>query len=143
MSVGPTKKKKTSYFLLQQRGQRFYLVTTFSYVSDCDADQKSDVVLTATEYAERLIGRARALKTLLTSPAPSTIMHHANYTIGIFTRSDGGMGIPGPMVIFDGLMQLFDKSLKKCVIVHHKFGVLMMRQVFVAHNESHSNNEFL
>ena len=104
--------------------------------------KKSDVVLTATEYAERLIGRARALKTLLTSPAPSTIMHHANYTIGIFTRSDGGMGIPGPMVIFDGLMQLFDKSLKN-VYVHDKFGVLIMRQVFVAHNESHSNNESL
>ena len=102
--------------------------------------KKSDVVLTATEYAERLIGRARALKTLLTSPAPSTIMHHANYTIGIFTRADGEMGII--MVIFDGLTQPFDNSLKT-VFVHDKFGVRVKRQVFVAHNESHNNDEFL
>ena len=45
---------------------------------------------------------------------------HANYTIGIFTRADGGMGIP--MVIFDGLMQPFDNSLKT-VYVRDKFRV--------------------
>ena len=65
---------------------------------------------------------------------------HANYTIGIFTRADGEMGIP--MVIFDGLMQPFDQSLKT-VYVHDKFKVRVKRQVFVAHNESHNNNEFL